>query len=92
MIDFSTLKHNLKGNLLTDDSTLILYSTDASAYKERPVAVVYPNDKEDILQVILFCRKHQLGIIPRTAGTSLAGQVVGKGVVVDVSRRMTRNS
>ncbi len=90
MIDFSTLKHNLKGDLLTDDSTLILYSTDASAYKERPVAVVYPNDKEDILQVILFCREHQLGIIPRTAGTSLAGQVVGKGVVVDVSRRMTR--
>ena len=61
MIDFSTLKHNLKGNFLTDDSTLILYSTDASAYKERPVAVVYPNDKEDILQVILFLPETSTG-------------------------------
>ncbi len=89
MIDFSILKQNIKGDLLTDESTLILYSTDASAYKERPLAVVIPRNKEDIRQVILFCREHQLGIIPRTAGTSLAGQVVGKGVVVDLSRRMT---
>ncbi len=90
MIDFPTLKHNLKGELLTDDSSLILYSTDASAYKEKPVAVVFPQDKEDILQVILFCQKFHLGIIPRTAGTSLAGQVVGNGIVVDVSRTMTK--
>jgi FAD/FMN-containing dehydrogenase/Fe-S oxidoreductase len=89
MIDFSTLKYNIKGDLLTDESSLILYSTDASAYKERPVAVVYPKDKEDILQVILFCQKFKLGLIPRTAGTSLAGQVVGNGIVVDVSRTMT---
>ena len=90
MIDFSTLKQNVAGDILTDESTLILYSTDASAYKERPLAVFFPNHKEDILQVILFCRKHQLGIIPRTAGTSLAGQVVGNGVVVDLSRTMTK--
>lgn len=89
MIDFSTLKHSLRGDLHLDESTLILYSTDASAYKERPLAVVYPLDKEDILQVILFCKKFKLGIIPRTAGTSLAGQVVGNGIVVDVSRTMT---
>src|SRR5665647_2533414 len=90
MIDFSALKQLLQGELLTDETTLILYSTDASAYKERPAAVVFPKNKEDILQVILFCRKHHLGIIPRTAGTSLAGQVVGDGIVVDVSRTMTK--
>ena len=90
MIDFLQLKNEIKGELFTDESTLILYSTDASAYKERPMAVVFPNDKEDILKVILFCKRHQLGVIPRTAGTSLAGQVVGSGVVVDVSRRMTQ--
>jgi len=89
MIDFSTLKQELSGDLLNDDSTLILYSTDASAYKERPAAVVFPKHKEDILKVILFCRKHGIGIIPRTAGTSLAGQVVGHGVIVDLSRTMT---
>ena len=90
MIDFSTLKQELSGDLLTDESTLILYSTDASAYKERPVAVVFPKHKDDILAVILFCKKNKIGIIPRTAGTSLAGQVVGNGVVVDLSRTMTR--
>jgi len=90
MVDFSTLKNDIKGDLLTDESSLILYSTDASAYKERPLAVVIPNDKDDILKVILFCKKNRLGVIPRTAGTSLAGQVVGNGVVVDVSRRITQ--
>jgi FAD/FMN-containing dehydrogenase/Fe-S oxidoreductase len=89
MIDFSTLQKELEGELLFDETTLILYSTDASAYKERPLAVVFPKHKEDILRVILFCRKLRLGIIPRTAGTSLAGQVVGNGVVIDLSRTMT---
>jgi FAD/FMN-containing dehydrogenase/Fe-S oxidoreductase len=90
MIDFSALKDKLTGDLLTDETSLILYSTDASAYKERPVAVVYPQSREDIFEVISFSRKHQLGIIPRAAGTSLAGQVVGNGIVVDVSRYMTK--
>jgi len=90
MIDFSPLRYELSGDLLTDESTLILYSTDASAYKQRPAAVVFPKNKEDIQRVILFCAKHSLGIIPRTAGTSLAGQVVGEGVVVDLSRTMTQ--
>ena len=90
MFDFSALGINLQGTLLTDETSLILYSTDASAYKERPRAVVFPSGKEDILKVILFCKEQQLGVIPRTAGTSLAGQVVGNGVVVDVSRTMTR--
>ncbi len=90
MNDFSALKQVIQGELLTDETSLILYSTDASAYKERPAAVVFPNNKDDILQVILFCRKHHLGVIPRTAGTSLAGQVVGNGIVVDVSRTMTK--
>ena len=90
MIDFSTLKQELSGDLLTDESTLILYSTDASAYKERPVAVVFPKHKDDILAIILFCKKNKIGIIPRTAGTSLAGQVVGSGIIVDLSRTMTQ--
>ena len=90
MVDFSKLQTELEGELHADETTLILYSTDASAYKERPIAVIFPKHKEDILGVIKFCRQHHLGIIPRTAGTSLAGQVVGKGVVVDLSRTMTQ--
>jgi FAD/FMN-containing dehydrogenase/Fe-S oxidoreductase len=67
-----------------------LYATDASAYREMPLAVAVPRTKEDIRILILFARDHKVSLIPRTAGTSLAGQVVGKGIVVDVSKYMNR--
>jgi FAD/FMN-containing dehydrogenase len=67
-----------------------IYATDASAYQELPLAVAIPTDAEDIRRLIEFAGQHQVGIIPRTAGTSLAGQVVGSGIVVDVSRTLTK--
>lgn len=67
-----------------------MYATDASVYKELPQAVVRPANAEDLRQLILFAREHHYSIIPRTAGTSLAGQVVGPGIVADVSRHMNR--
>ncbi|MCD6598815.1 MAG: FAD-binding protein [Bacteroidales bacterium] len=73
-----------------DPTMLLLYSTDASAYKEKPLAVIRPKTMEDIQKVILFCNLHKIPLIPRTAGTSLAGQVVGKGIIVDVSKYLTR--
>ncbi len=66
-----------------------MYSTDASDYKERPQAVVYPRHENDIRELIRFSKKENITLIPRAAGTSLAGQVVGNGIVVDVSRHMT---
>ena len=67
-----------------------MYATDASDYRELPQAVVYPKHETDIRELVRFAREHRISLIPRTAGTSLAGQVVGSGVVVDVSRHMTR--
>ncbi len=67
-----------------------MYSTDASDYKEYPQAVVYPKHENDIRELVRFARKNHLSLIPRAAGTSLAGQVVGNGMVVDVSKHMTR--
>ncbi len=84
------LGRTLKGELYTDLSTKIQYATDASEYREMPLAVVRPRDKKDIEKLIGFAREHGVTLIPRTAGTSLAGQVVGKGIVVDVSRHMTK--
>jgi len=78
------------GEFHRDMSTRLIYSTDASAYKVLPLAVAYPKDDEDIKKLILFANKEKLSLIPRTAGTSLAGQVVGEGIVVDVSRHFTR--
>lgn len=80
----------LKGMLYFDDTMRTLYATDASAYREMPLAVAIPEDEEDIRTLIRFAREHKTSLIPRTAGTSLAGQVVGKGIIVDVSRTFTR--
>ena len=67
-----------------------MYATDASDYKEVPQAVVYPKHESDIRELIRFASENKISLIPRAAGTSLAGQVVGKGMVVDVSRHMNR--
>lgn len=58
-----------------------LYATDASEYEELPLAVVLPRSEADVSAVLTFARQHALGLIPRAAGTSLAGQVVGSGIV-----------
>ncbi|HQB28821.1 MAG TPA: FAD-binding and (Fe-S)-binding domain-containing protein, partial [Paludibacter sp.] len=80
---------NFSGDFYTDNIHLALYATDASAYREYPLAVAYPKTKEDIVELVRFAGVQKVNLIPRTAGTSLAGQVVGKGIVVDVSRYMT---
>jgi FAD/FMN-containing dehydrogenase/Fe-S oxidoreductase len=80
----------LEGELHFDNVMRTLYATDASAYREMPTAVAIPATINDIKKLINFAREHQSSIIPRTAGTSLAGQVVGNGIVVDVSKNFTK--
>lgn len=87
---FNQLKAQLEGDLFTDNVQRVLYSTDASQYKEMPLAVTRPKSKEDIKKIIAFARENGTSVIPRGAGTSLAGQVVGPGIVVDVSKYMNR--
>ena len=77
------------GDINIDDSHRIMYATDASTYREIPIAIAYPKDHNDIRILVEFAKIHNSSLIPRGAGTSLAGQVVGKGIVVDVSRFMT---
>ena len=80
------LAQDLSGDLYTDNKNRILYATDASAYREIPLAVARPRNLEDLKKLIAFAEEHKTSLIPRTAGTSLAGQVVGNGIVVDVSK------
>lgn len=84
-----TLSSTLKGELFLDDLHRTIYATDASVYRQLPLGVCYPKDKDDIIKIIRFCNQNNIPIIPRTAGTSLAGQCVGEGLVVDVSKHMT---
>jgi len=88
--DFKSIKNEFSGDLFTDFTTRKLYATDASAYREIPIAVGIPENDSDIKLLIGYANDNRLSLIPRTAGTSLAGQVVGSGIVVDVSKNFTK--
>ena len=76
-MDFSTLKSNFKGEVFTDNIHRIIYATDASAYREMPLAVCVPIDDNDIRSVIAFAHDNGLSIIPRASG--LNGFAVSMG-------------
>ena len=84
------LSREMQGEVDWSSLGRTLYGTDASAYQETPLAVAFPETEEDLGLLIRFANQHRIGLIPRTAGTSLAGQVVGSGIVVDVSRHWNR--
>ncbi|MEP6951149.1 MAG: FAD-linked oxidase C-terminal domain-containing protein [Ginsengibacter sp.] len=84
------LSDHLEGELYVDETMKILYATDASAYREMPLAVAIPKSIADLKKLILFAKANHTSLIPRTAGTSLAGQVVGNGIIVDVSKNFTQ--
>ncbi len=84
--DINTL---IQGELYSDEASKIMYATDASVYYEKPAAIVVPKNELDIKTLIDFAHKNKIPLIPRAAGTSLAGQVVGDGIVVDISKNLT---
>ncbi len=84
------LKSSLHGKLFFDDLLKSIYATDGSVYRILPTAVAYPLHEEDIKTLILFAKNEKITLIPRTAGTSLGGQVVGDGIIVDVSKHFTK--
>lgn len=74
--------------ILTDNLHRIAYATDASAYRELPMGVAYPRSGADVADLIRYAMDHHTCLIPRAGGTSIAGQVVGNGIVVDVSKNL----
>ncbi|MBC7605596.1 MAG: FAD-binding protein [Burkholderiales bacterium] len=84
------LSESLEGKFLFDDLHKTIYSTDASAYRMIPIAVAYPKTNEDVVKLIQFATQNKISLTPRTAGTSLAGQTVGSGIIVDVSKYFTK--
>jgi len=87
---FIELQNQLDGDFHYDDLTTSIYATDASVYRMIPQAVAFPKTTQDIKVLIEFAKKYKTSLIPRTAGTSLAGQCVGTGIVVDVSKYFTK--
>ncbi|MGF1555190.1 FAD-binding and (Fe-S)-binding domain-containing protein [Paucihalobacter sp.] len=85
-INLNQLKLQLEGELFFDELFKAIYATDASVYRQLPLAIAYPKNKKDIQILINFANNNNTSLIPRTAGTSLSGQCVGEGIIVDVSK------
>ncbi|MCK9611549.1 MAG: FAD-binding protein [Bacteroidales bacterium] len=88
--EFHLLRQNLDGELLTDGPSLTIYATDASLYFDLPLAVAIPKNENDLVKIIAFASKHCIPITPRAAGTSLAGQATGSGIIVDISKHFRK--
>lgn len=84
------IRGQFAGELHLDSLTRQIFATDASVYEEVPAAVAFPRSVSDLQLLIGVAHRCGVGLIPRTAGTSLAGQVVGSGIVLDLSRHFTR--
>ncbi|HOV12178.1 MAG TPA: FAD-linked oxidase C-terminal domain-containing protein [Bacteroidales bacterium] len=84
------LQQSLDGDLLTDESNLTIYSTDASLYFDRPLAVAVPKNEKDLEKLIAFASANNIPLTPRAAGTSLAGQATGSGIIVDISKHFRK--
>ena len=80
----------IKGDVRADLLTRTLYATDASIYRVMPIAVVMPRSADDVMAVCRYAHERGIPILPRGAGTSLAGQAVNRAIVLDFSRYMNR--
>ena len=87
---FVQLASRISSELHTGTTLRRLYATNASEYQEITAGVVFPKSEDDLCEVIRFANRNKLGLIPRAAGTSLAGQCVGDEMVVDVSKHFTQ--
>jgi FAD/FMN-containing dehydrogenase/Fe-S oxidoreductase len=87
-MDTKTISEQAK--LYTDEQTRRLYATDASSYQELPQAVAFPKNTQEIIDLIRYARTKNLTITARGAGTSLAGQTTGNGIIMDIGRHMNR--
>ena len=84
------LSGRVRGELRTDTYTRILYSTDASIYQVMPHGVLIARDEEDVHAAVEAAARHKVPILPRAAGSSLAGQAVNEALVIDTSRFLDR--
>lgn len=84
----STLRQLVKGDVLDDEYSMGMYATDASVYQIYPIAVVIPRNEEDVAAAIRIADSFDVTILPRGGGTSLAGQTVGRSMILDFSKYM----
>ena len=86
----SELRERIKGDVSFDEVTLGIYSTDASIYNIKPVALCLPRDEDDVCAAVQTAAAHNVSILPRGGGTSLGGQAVGSSMIIDFTKYMNR--
>src|SRR5262249_4303767 len=86
----AALRRHLRGEVRFDAGSRALYATDGSNYRQVPIGIVVPRDKEDVLAAVAICRDFHAPLLARGGGTSLAGQCCNVAVVLDFSRYMAR--
>ncbi|MCG3143023.1 MAG: hypothetical protein HONDAALG_00329 [Gammaproteobacteria bacterium] len=84
------LRSHVAGEVLTDAGSRGLYARDASPYQQMPMAVVRPRNRDDVIALLKIAGEHRLPLVPRAGGTSLAGQCVGNGIIVDMGAHHRR--
>ena len=84
------LRRVVGGEVRFDSYTRHVFSRDASMYAIEPIGVVFPRDAADVAAVVAIAGEFGVPVLPRGAGTSLAGQTVGRAIVMDMSRHMTK--
>ena len=86
----SAFLNAFEGEIETDLLHRSVYATDASVYREMPKAICYPKHNSDVKKLVEFASLNKLALIPRGGGTSLAGQCVGNGIILDLSRHFNK--
>jgi FAD/FMN-containing dehydrogenase/Fe-S oxidoreductase len=86
----AALRRHLRGEVRFDAGSRALYATDGSNYRQVPVGVVIPRDKEDVLATVALCRDHHAPLLARGGGTSLAGQCCNAAIILDFSKYMAK--
>ena len=84
------LKKRVSGDLRTDQYSRMFYSTDASIYQVMPHGVLFPKNSDDLHAAVELAAKHKVPLLPRTAGSSLAGQATNKALVMDMTRHLDK--
>ncbi|WP_366526767.1 FAD-binding protein, partial [Ferrimicrobium sp.] len=74
----------------TSKRRLAEYSYDASNYRIPPLGIVFPRSAQEIVMVMKVCHQHQIPVTSRGGGTSMAGNAVGRGLVLDLSRHLNK--
>lgn len=80
------LTQEISSEILTDALSLGIYSTDASLYQVRPLAIVIPKSEQDLIRIIAICHKYKIPVLPRGSATSLAGQTTNEALIIDFTK------